>query len=125
MRLLLILSGAALMAVSGCSGPAADQNEHAAAADAPGTDPHLRCAAMISAADRVMIARTVPTDPDLQRDSLVAAMTHLNAYSIPKRMAEKDAFAAVDAERARILSSLTPAQIVAEAKACLATVPGR
>lgn len=84
---------------------------------------HLRCAAMISAADRLIATGATPADAEFTKAALVASMTHLNAYAIPKGIPEQDAFAAVDTERTRILAEMQAAQVVAEAKACIANVP--
>ncbi|MDF7776755.1 hypothetical protein P1X14_15970 [Sphingomonas sp. AOB5] len=81
---------------------------------------HLRCAALISAADHLMNSGNVPNDPAFRQAALVAGMTHLNAHAIPARIAEKDAFAAVDRERARIIGEIPGEQIVEQAKACVA-----
>jgi len=82
-------------------------------------DGHLRCAAMISAADRLMSNGTVPADALVVERGLVAAMTHLNAYAIPQGIGEPEAFAAVKAERDRILASLLPAMIAEQARKCI------
>lgn len=85
---------------------------------------HLRCAAMISAADKLMLSGALPADPAFNKASLVAAMTHLNAYSIPKGMKEPEAFAAVTRERERIMAETSPARILAQAKRCVEQTPG-
>lgn len=122
-----VFGGAAAMLLglaSACS-PAQPGNQ---AADASGAGAkamdHLRCAAMISAADKLMFSGALPADPAFNKASLVAAMTHLNAYSIPRRMKEAEAFAAVNAERTRIMAETSPARILEEAKACIERVPG-
>ena len=119
MRSWFVFAGAVLIggALSGCSAP---DSSKPAAAD---VDANLRCAAMISAADRVMASGAVALDAELDRRALIAGTTFVNAYAIPKDIKEKDAFAAVDKERAQILGSMQPAQIVEEAKACLERMP--
>jgi hypothetical protein len=88
-------------------------------------DANLRCAAMISAADRLMTSGKVASDPVVMQHGLIAAMTYLNAYAIPKRLEEKAGFAAVDAERTRIMATMQPAQIVRKAKTCIERVSAR
>ena len=70
----------------------------------PAETDHFRCAALIGAADMLMANGTLPSDDDFHKRSLVAGMTHLNAYAIPKNLQEKDAFDAVKAERDRLIA---------------------
>jgi len=62
---------------------------------------------------------SVTTDPKLAGQTLLAMMTHLNAYSIPKQIEEKQAFADLKIELENILSSLEPSEIIEEAGACV------
>jgi hypothetical protein len=54
--------------------------------------------------------------------TLPASMGHLNAWAIPKGLTEKQAFDAVNAEREKLLSELTPEEIGKRAAACIARV---
>lgn len=98
---------------NGCSAPEPSKQSADGAVD------NLRCAAMISAADKLMVSDAVARDPTLSQHGLLAMMSHLNAYAIPKRLPEKEGFAAVESERERILASLEPAEIVAQARNCV------
>jgi len=102
-----------LMALSAAGCSANGGNEVAA-----GTD-HFRCAALIGAADMLMANGTLPSDDDFHKRSLLSAMSHLNAYAIPKNIQEKDAFDAVKAERDRLIAAKSATSILEEAKACL------
>ena len=92
-------------------------------ADAGADDDHFRCAAMIGAADQLIRQNVVPDDQDLLQRGLLAAMAHLNAYAIPRQLAEREAFAAVKAERDRLIADLPSEQIVARARICVETAP--
>jgi hypothetical protein len=70
-----------------------------------------------------MRQKTVPVDQDLLQRGLLAAMTHLNAYAIPLQLAESAAFAAVKAERDRLIADIPSEQIVARARVCVETAP--
>jgi hypothetical protein len=108
MRKRITLCATALLAVTGgCS-----QLEAAAG------DDHFTCAALISAADRLIVTRRVPPDDGMANDRLVAMMTHLNSWAIPQRMPEREAFAAVNAERERLLEAEDPDAIMTRARAC-------
>lgn len=114
MRLEALRAGAAMTALGllgACSAPG-DGKPHAEV-------DHFRCAAMIGAADKLRLSGGVPRDTELDQRGLIAAMTHLNAYATPKKIREKEAFAAVNAERDRLVASVPPAEILAAAKACL------
>jgi hypothetical protein len=88
-------------------------------------DGNLRCAAMISAADRLTTSGKVASGPAVMQHGLIAAMAYLNSYAIPRRLKEKDGFAAVDVERTRIMATMQPAQIVREAKVCIERMSAR
>jgi len=118
------LSCVAMLALAQACSPAAPGNEATNAVVESGTTDHLRCAALISAADQLINAGTVPADAAFSKAALVAAMTHLNAYAIPKGLAEKDAFAAVEAEKSKIIGSTPAAQIVEHAKSCVPNLQG-
>ncbi|MCA8898562.1 MAG: hypothetical protein R3C00_09180 [Hyphomonas sp.] len=107
---------AALLALAACT-PSGDGAAPAKA------DSHLDCAALISAADHMMADGRLAPDKDMQSKVLVSAMTHLNAYAIPQGIAEKDAFAAVDARRDELMASTAPEEILSRAKACVAKTP--
>lgn len=82
-------------------------------------DSNLRCAAIISQASKLDIGKT---NQLIVQRGLVASMTYLNAYSIPKNLNEKEAFAAVEAERQRI-ASMSASAVIAEATACIQKIP--
>ena len=113
----LVVGGAVLILVL------ADACSPSATGKQAGGEPmdHLRCAAMISAADHLMTSGALPADPDFSKAALAAGMTHLIAYAIPKQMPEKDAFAAAEAERAKITAEMQPVQVMEAAKRCVET----
>jgi hypothetical protein len=82
-------------------------------------DDHLTCAALLGAADRLMVSGSLPADFMDRGQSLEAAMRHLAAWAIPKQMKESDAFDAVNKERDRLLETESSAEIGRRAKACL------
>lgn len=111
---------AMLMALAGACSPGRPGNQAAGAAM-----DHLQCAAMISAADKLITSGAAPADPAFSKAALVAAMTHLNAWAIPRGMEEPEAFASIAKERDRILAETDHATILANAKTCVEEVPGR
>ncbi len=48
-------------------------------------------------------------------------MSHLNAWAIRQRLPEREAFDQVLAERDRLSETVEPAEILARAKACIAS----
>ncbi|MEZ5946124.1 MAG: hypothetical protein R3C13_04960 [Hyphomonas sp.] len=114
MRLAIV---AALLALTACS-PAADNAAPAATGDGP-----LDCAALISAADRLIADGVLPADGDFQAQVLIAAMTHLNAYAVPEGVSEPDAFKALNLRRGELMDTVTGDEILARAKACVANTP--
>ena len=80
---------------------------------------HFYCAAMIGAADRLMFDGKVPRDEAFLRGALFSAMAHVNAWALPRNLPEKEAFAAINAERDHMIATLSSADIVRRAKACL------
>jgi hypothetical protein len=86
---------------------------------ADAADDHLTCAAMLGAADRLMLSGSLPADFIDRGQSLEAAMRHLAAWVIPRQMKESDAFDAVNKERDRLLATKSSAEIGRGAKACL------
>lgn len=119
----LVLGGAMALLASACSPPEPGNQAPGAANLDEGKMDHLRCAAMIGAADRLIVTGAAPADAAFSKAALVAAMTHLNAYAIPKGIPEQDAFMAVDTERTRILAEMKAADVVAEARSCVANLP--
>jgi hypothetical protein len=110
-----------LLSLAACAGPGGGNEAVAVEQEESAVDERLRCAATISAADRLMGSGRAPVDAELKRRALLALMQHLNAYAIPRRMAEKQAFAEVERERERIIASQAPAAIVEQARACVAS----
>ena len=80
---------------------------------------HLRCAALVSAADTLIVQGKLKRDEEFDKKSLVAVMSHVNGYAIPKNLPEEKAMADVKAERAKVLASMKPAEIWVQAQACL------
>ncbi len=84
-------------------------------------DDHVTCAAMISAADRLVATEQVAPDEAVTRDGLLAMMTHLNAWAIPNDVSEKEAFARLNLERDRLTETVPPKDVVTRAHACIAS----
>ena len=82
-------------------------------------DDHFTCAAIIGAADQLVATARVAPDAAITQNGLLAAMTHLNAWAIPKNLPEKQAFDEVKGERDRLVSSLSTTEIVTRAHACI------
>jgi hypothetical protein len=85
-------------------------------------DEHLTCAAMISAADLLIVSGEVAVDALILDQGLVASMTHLNNWSIPNDVHESEAFERVFKERDRLMAELSPTEIVARARLCIAAI---
>ena len=64
-------------------------------------------------------------DELVMQNGLMASMSHLNAWAIPKGLNESEAFDSVKKERERLLVELTPKEIVARAKVCMEQMPGK
>jgi hypothetical protein len=86
-------------------------------------DDHFTCAAMISAADHLIVSGRAPADAAIRSNGLVASMRHLNAWAIPNGLRESDAFSRVKKERGRLLGNLSGSKIVARAKVCIRQLP--
>ena len=85
-------------------------------------DDHFTCAAMISALDQLVASGQV-TQADVPANTrLIAGMTHLNAWAIPKDLPEKEAFERVQEECSRLIATLSPAEIARRAKGCIDNV---
>ena len=117
-KVIITLAVTTLFALSACK-PSGNRNGKTASDD----DANLECAALISAANRLMVTRKVETDPAFSRRALVTSMTYLNAYSVPKGLKEKQSFAEVKALRATLLETLSPAEIITRAKRCVNRSP--
>ena len=85
-------------------------------------DDHFTCAAMIGALDQLVASGEVAQESIAANMRLTAGMTHLNAWAIPNDLQEKEAFEKVKEERSRLIATLTPAEIVERAKACVDSV---
>lgn len=86
---------------------------------ASGVDKGLQCAAMISAADRLIAEQELPKDDLIREKGLIALMTYLAAYAIPKDLPEPQAFAELGTERDRLMSELDAGKILAKARTCV------
>ena len=86
-----------------------------------GSDDHFTCAAMIGALDQLATSGQVPQEAVPAGTRLTAGMTHLNAWAIANNLPEKEAFDRVKEERARLIATLSPAEITERAKACVAS----
>jgi hypothetical protein len=91
--------------------------------DVSGVNANLNCSAMISAANSLVVSGKVDNDPELAKRALVTSMTYLNAYSIPKELKEADAFTEVKAHRASLLETLSPDEVMSQAKRCMERSP--
>ena len=89
---------------------------------AKGPDDHFTCAAMMSALDQLIASGQAPQDAVPAGTRLIVGMTHLNAWAIPNNLQEKEAFEKMHEERARLIATLTPAEITARAKACIDSI---
>ncbi|MBR1213821.1 hypothetical protein [Bradyrhizobium sp. JYMT SZCCT0180] len=96
-----------------------------AAACSPQGDDHFTCAAMIGAASQLVTTGRVAADDSVTPKGLYAAMTHLNAWAIPKGLKEREAFDNVLKERERLLRQVTPNEIVERAKVCIARIKAK
>jgi len=85
-------------------------------------DDHFSCAALIGALDQLVASGQVPQDAVPANTRLTAGMTHLNAWAIPNNLQEKEAFEKVKEERSRLIATLSPAEIIERAKACIDSV---
>lgn len=103
------------ISVPACSTSGPQDNLQEAAA----VDDHFSCAAMIGAADRLVVTGRVAPNETIRRDGLFAAMGHINIWAIPKKLPEKQAFDEVNRERDRLLSSVPSNEILARALACV------
>jgi hypothetical protein len=101
-----------LLLANACS-PGTDQANGSVA-----MDENLRCAGVLNAAMRLMTTKAVPLDTELNGRAYEAAMRYITAYGLANHLAEREAFAAVEAERARVTASTPPEQIVADARTC-------
>ena len=104
--------------LSGCTG---DANSP----DVTVADSHLDCAALISAANHLSVEGKLPRDPEFDGQALGSSMTHLNAYAIPAKLKEPDAFAQLKARRAELMETVSPESILERAKVCVEKTPGR
>jgi len=93
----------------------------------PSTGPsggsHIDCAALISAANRLVLKGKAEKDAVLEKHSLVAMMTHLNTYAVPKGLSEQQAFAELNALRASLLKTQAPDNIMRRARRCADRIP--
>ena len=88
-----------------------------------GADANLKCAALISAASELVRTAKAVNDPALTKLALGSSMTYLNAYAIPKKLGEAEAFAEVKSLRAKLIDSRQPAEIIDRAKRCVDRTP--
>ncbi len=109
-KVLVVLS---CLAVSGCD-----------PGGGGGVESNLECAALISAADVLVRNGSAEKDPVLAKRALVSSMTYLNAYAIPKRIKEAEAFEQVKSLRATLIETNPPVEIMSRAKRCADRSPG-
>ncbi len=88
-----------------------------------GVDGNLECAALISAATELVRTGAAESDPTLTKQALGSSMTYLNAYAIPKKLREPEAFAEVKALRAKLIEQRQTAEIMKRAKQCIERRP--
>ena len=106
--------------LTGC-GPS--EGESDTAVDSAGVDANLDCAALISAADSLVASGKVDRDPELAKRALVTSMTYLNAYALPKKLKEAEAFTELKSHRATLLETLSADEVVSRAKRCMKRSP--
>jgi hypothetical protein len=70
-----------------------------------------------------MVRGEVENDAAFTKRALVSSMTHLNAYAIPRRLKEAQAFDEVKSLRANLVDKLSAAEIVSRAKRCVERSP--
>lgn len=88
------------------------------------TDDDFTCAALISAADYLMVVeQKVSKDDIVMKQGLLSGMTYLNKWAIPKQLEERAAFDEVKRERERLISTEATANIVDRAKVCITRTP--
>lgn len=109
-----LISVIAALTIGGCSVPKQGDSDFAARSDS-----HFTCAAIIGAADQLITSSQVTADPTIMREGLNSAMQHMNAWAVPERIPEAQAFDQVKAERQRLISSLPTAEILKRARACI------
>lgn len=88
-----------------------------------GVDANLQCAALISAASELVRTGKAENDPVLGKQALGRSMLYLNAYAIPKKLKEPEAFAEVKSLRAKLIDTRPPAEIMDRAKRCVDRSP--
>ena len=97
----------------------------AACSPQAGADDHFTCAAIIGAASQLVTTGRVAADDSATPKGLNAAMSHLNAWAIPKGLKEREAFDNVAKERDRLLKEVTPNKIAERAKVCIAQIKAK
>ena len=106
------------MALSACS-----QDKAAALRfNAMSYDDHLLCAAQISAYEQLMRSGKLEQEPEFGGKTLVAMMTHLNAFAMPQDLREPEGFRRLAEEREAVLRSATNDEIRSNARACIEIV---
>ena len=116
-----MLFGALSCCILTACGPPGGENE--AAAESDKVDSNLDCAALISAANALVVSGKVDNDPHLAKRALTSSMAYLNAYAIPKGIKEAEAFEEVKSRRAALMESLPPVEVMSRAKRCLDRSP--
>lgn len=106
--------------LTGCGPPGGESDT---AVDSAGVDSNLDCAALISAADSLVASGKVDRDPELAKRALVTSMTYLNAYALPKKLKEAEAFTELKSHRATLLETLSADEVVSRAKRCMKRSP--
>jgi len=108
----------ASVGLAGCSGHGGEEVTR------PQADDDFTCAALIGAADRLMGSGRLPASLMGKDQALLGAMSHLNAWAIPRKLPEAEAFAQVARERDRLIGSLPADEIGRRASACADSARG-
>lgn len=107
--MLTVFSGFALSACNPAGGERIDSN--------------LECAALISAANNLMLNGKIENDPAFAKRALISSMTFLNAYAIPKGIPEAEAFKEVKDLRGTLIESVPPIEVMNRAERCVKRSP--
>lgn len=120
-RLVTVLVTGACLALAACNPSEGEDGSATARKDS--IDSNLKCAALISAANALVVSGKAERDPTLAKQALVSSMTYLNSYAIPKGLKQAEAFREVKSLRAELIGSLPPAEIMSRAKRCVNRTP--
>lgn len=99
------------------------EGEKDAATTNPRVNANLECAAMISAANKLVGEGKRGNNPALAKRTLVTSMAYLNAYAIPNGLREAEAFDDVKSHRAILIETHSPAEMISRAERCMSRSP--